>query len=77
MICCHCIFISTAAAVYFNSWLALFKFDENIADNKILLLQYLALQKEVRSYTVTNEVLNYGVSSSQQPFIVVGERLRR
>lgn len=55
-------FVVTAATVYFNSWPGVFQLERSISDNKILTLQYLALENEVLTYAVTNEALNYSVS---------------
>lgn len=55
-------FVVTAATVYFNSWPGVFQLERSISDNKVLTLQYLALENEVLTYAVTNEALNYSVS---------------
>ena len=55
-------FVVTAATVYFNSWPGVFQLERSISDNKVLTLQYLALENEVLTYAVTNEALNYTVS---------------
>lgn len=52
-------FIASAATVFFSSLPGVFRQDQNITDNKALLLKFMALENEVQSYAMTNEALNY------------------
>jgi hypothetical protein len=47
--------VMTAAALFFSAFPKMFRQEENIADNKQLYLQYVALENEIRSYCVTGE----------------------
>jgi hypothetical protein len=47
--------IMTTAAVFYRAFPATFEQEKNIAENKRLYLDYVALQNEVRTYGVTGE----------------------
>jgi len=53
------VFIFTSGStIFFSSMPIIFKLEKNIADNKFLYLNYVALENEVLSYFATNEDLN-------------------
>ena len=42
-----------------------FRQEQNITDNKVFFLKYMALENEIFSYVVTNEALNYMVTTDE------------
>ncbi|HEV2706162.1 MAG TPA: Calx-beta domain-containing protein [Pyrinomonadaceae bacterium] len=51
--------VMAAASVFYGAFPGVFQQEQNIVDNKVLYLKYLALENEVFSYAVTGEALNY------------------
>jgi len=60
--------ILTTAAVFYRAFPATFEQEKNIAENKRLYLEYVALQNEVRTYGVTGEDMQ-GKKQSPAQFI--------
>jgi Calx-beta domain len=58
-------FIMMAASVFFGAWPKVFRQEQNITDNKVFFLKYMALENEIFSYVVTNEVLNYMITTDE------------
>ncbi len=58
-------FIMMAASVFFGAWPKVFRQEQNITDNKVFFLKYMALENEIFSYVVTNEALNYMITTQE------------
>ena len=48
-------FVMTACTVFYGAFPGVFQQEQNIKDNKVLYLQYEALENEILSFAVTNE----------------------
>jgi hypothetical protein len=58
------IFFTTAAAsAFLGSSPAVFEQQQNISDNKVFAMKYLALKNEIFTYAVTSEALNYDIAN--------------
>ena len=58
------IFFTTAvASAFFGSSPAVFELQQNISDNKVFAMKYLALKNEIFTYAVTSEALNYDITN--------------
>jgi uncharacterized membrane protein YeiB len=58
------IFFTTAvASAFLGSSPAVFEQQQNISDNKVFAMKYLALKNEIFTYAVTSEALNYDVAN--------------
>ncbi len=56
-------FTTTVAAAFFGSSPAVFEQQQNISDNKVFAMKYLALKNEIFTYAVTSEALNYDITN--------------
>lgn len=56
--------VASAAAIYFGAIPAVFRLEDNIGDNKNLLLQYKGLDNELVSFLVTQEDVTGKISNS-------------
>jgi hypothetical protein len=58
------IFFTTAVtSAFFGSSPAVFEQQQNISDNKVFAMKYLALKNEIFTYAVTGEALNYDIAN--------------
>lgn len=51
--------VMASSSVFYGAFPGVFQQEQNIVDNKVLYLKFLALENEVFSYAVTGEALNY------------------
>ncbi len=58
-------FVAAAASVFYGAFPGMFQQQQNITDNKILYLKYVALENELLSYVVTGEALNNNVTAEE------------
>jgi hypothetical protein len=56
-------FTTTAASAFLGSSPAVFEQQQNISDNKVFAMKYLALKNEIFTYAVTSEALNYDITN--------------
>jgi hypothetical protein len=56
-------FTAAAASAFFGSSPAVFEQQQNISDNKVFAMKYLALKNEIFTYAVTSEALNYDIAN--------------
>lgn len=60
------LFVTTAIAVFYRAVPASFQQQQNITENKALLLRYMALEQDVRSFVVTGQ-LRQGLTATVNP----------
>ncbi len=60
--------VTTACSAFYGAFPGVFRQEQNITDNKALYLQYVALEQEVLSYSVTGEDIT-GTKTTAAKFI--------